>query len=332
MRLKKVLSLWIVLTLSAAWGQTFRDSDAFWAVDLGVMLTLGLEDIEIKPFLQTSYSAELGSNIGIDAGVRLELYTAYPKYGVNHFAVGGDLSTYLGFGVIPGDTPLAQVRANSIDVRSFGGSGPTMNGLQAGYSVTQWFGGFVGGGEGGLFGWKLSSRAGALYAGYGDENVRLRVTYGNDNLPLGDHLDSNESAFGSVEVGNEASSFELGFRNVTDYILYGPRGDVADGFKLSDPTSSGYRLAGEPYTDKERGLGTYLVKGPGVKQHVVFLGGSSGPAHIRLGVRGQLAYNLTQGRIHSLIGAHGLPHDDGTSLFLEAALDLSVPPEETVLR
>ena len=295
-----------------------------WSVNAGAMLTVSTSDLEVKPFLEATYSSEIASSgINVDAGAMLEFYLSDYKYGIGQNAVGGNASAYLGLGLFPNTSPAParQVsnEGNTFDIRTFSGSGASVSSWQVGYGVSQWFGGFPG-----VDTWTLTSRAGVIYLGHsGSDTVRWRLIYGNDNLPLGDFRDSNESAFGSFEIGGGVGgSLEIGFRNVTDQVLYGAKEEVDAQFRLPNRVSSGYRLVREPYTDEARGLGTSLTVGPGVKNHIVFIGMRMGAMRFRLGVDGKLAYDLTQGLMHQAFGFHGLPHKESTGTFFEFGLDL----------
>ena len=318
-RLVRFLVLvWMAALLPLSVAQETATS-MIWKTNAGVFLTFGTTDIEVKPYIQSTFSADVAPGIGLDAGIISEFYIASPRHGVEEDALGGSLSTYLGFGLITDKRLVYPTQPNALDVRTFSGRGPSVNSFQAGYGVTQWFGGFPATGD-----WTLTSRAGSVYLSYNDGPwTRARLIYGNDDLPLGDSRDSNESAFGSFEIGNNYESAEIGFYNVTDQVLYGSKEEVDPRFKLPNRVSVGYRLVGEPFADKERGLGTSLTTGPGVENHVVFLGYSSSFLEFRLGVEGKLAYDVTQGLIHNLLGYHALPHKDDNNVFLETGLDIS---------
>ena len=187
-----------------------------WEVNAGLKFSVGSVGMEFKPYVAGSISVPIWNSVGVDAGVQLELYTAYPKYGIERGAIGGNFSQYVGIGGNPwsGDTP-EPIPTNSFDVRTFSGSGPSLYNLRGGYGVNSFFGHFVGEQERylkrGIPSSPLFSTTGNFYLGLSYDSWSSTGRYGNDNNPGGNELDANETAFGSLQFKFGEYSLEIGF-------------------------------------------------------------------------------------------------------------------------
>ena len=67
-----VLMWMLMLFAPLASAQDYRSADSVWTFNTGMLLTLSSTDFE-KPFIQSTFSAEVVSGIGMDAGALLEL-------------------------------------------------------------------------------------------------------------------------------------------------------------------------------------------------------------------------------------------------------------------
>jgi RHS repeat-associated protein len=295
-----------------------------WEVKGGLKISYGSTQLEFRPFVEGSISAPIVDHVGIEAGAQLEFYTAYPKYGLERGAIGGNLSLYAGAGWRTGNMP-ERIRTNSFDARTFSGSGLSLYNIRVGYGVTSFFGHFIGeerpfqkpGPASPLF-----SRTGTVYAGTNFDTWSLTGRYSNDNLFLGNGLDANETASGSLQLKVGDYSGEVGFFNVTDQVQHGIESDLDSRYKmLKDP--SGVRLVEGPIWDHERKLATYKTDGPGVSLHVVYGAFSAPGFQLRAGVGGKAAHDVTQGAVHRALGYHLFPHDAKSWLYKELNIDLS---------
>jgi len=295
----------------------FRDSNGaeaepqtLWNASVGVKLSIGSSRKELSVYAEGSFSSG-SEDLAVEGGAKVEAYFATTKYGIQSSASGVGAAAYLGVGSSFGGR-TRDTSFHSRDLRSFAGSGQSRNTVSVGYGLTQFSGHFRKAQNNS----QLVSRTGSAYfnvqGSVKGSDLRLGGLYGNDNLPGGNGLDANESAFASVRLQTGGYLAEAGFFNVTDQIKHvGSIADLEPGYAVASD-QKGFRHVSGPDTGavsegKQAGsaLGTYTTLPPefdgaakGVKMHVLYGELSNGSLSVRLGVDGKFAHDRTQGWAH----------------------------------
>ncbi len=296
---------------------------ARWEVKGGIKFSFGSTRVELTPFIEGSVSYLSSFHVGVDAGAKFEFYSASGKYGLKREAHGGNLSGYIGAGLLLDNTPPDNPRTNSFDVRSFAGSGVSLHNIVFGYGISSFFGEF----DDDSFNpippehLRLFSRTGIYYGSLNFGEWYSKSWYANDNLMGGNGLDANESAFGGIQVRKGEESLELSFFDVTDQIEHVTSG--TKGFKDVRDSEGVRKVEEGTQWDKNRGLGIYKSKGPGVSLHVINVAYSRGPLQFKAGLMGKFAYDWTQGLAHKIGGWHHHRHDQNTRFFFDFTLEVS---------